>query len=146
MNKSLIICLLSLLPLAVAISGNPTESPAPYEIVLVGEKVVFDRADKVSSDIVIRDLGRVRNILASAMYFGLSVVWDGKEYKRNRRGPWNGPEVLFPKAGMRLDVLLKDFPVPAQSLADGPHTLALKDAMAKSNTLTIFIENARNSE
>jgi len=132
--------------LASARSGHFTESPAPYEVVLVGEKVVFDKAEKVSSEGMIRDLGVREPISAQATYFGFSVIWDGKEYKRKPfHGPWNGPDVLFPKAAMPLSVSLKDFPVPAQALMPGRHTIAVKDAFAESNTITVFIENTKNS-
>src|SRR5882672_154571 len=78
--------------------GNPTGSPSPYEIVLEGEKVVFDKAETVSSQVVIRDLG-VKKMIAPDLYWGLSVVWDGKEYKRDPKhiGMWNGPWEILPK-------------------------------------------------
>jgi hypothetical protein len=144
MKTSSIVGLLLLLPLAFAVSGNPTESPTPYEVVLVGEKVLFEKAETVSSEIIIRDLGVRKAISAPGTYFGLSVVWDGKEYKRKpmSRGPWNGPHELFSKGSMRLSVAMKDFPIPAEALTNGRHTIALKDALAESNTITVFIEKS----
>ncbi len=124
--------------------AHTNESPPPYEIVLIGEKVVFDKAEKISTEITLRDLGVRKEISAPGTYFGFMVVWDGKAYKRNpiSRGPWNGAQHLFPKAAVRLEILLKDFPVPAEALIEGRHSMALKDAFAESNTITVFIEKS----
>jgi hypothetical protein len=130
-----------LLPLALAISGNPAGSPPPYEIVLDGERVVFDKAESVSSQFVIRDLG-VKKMLAPDLYWGLSVVWDGKEFKRDPKqiGFWNGPVEIMPRTAWRGGFSLSEYLVPAEALTVGRHTIALKDDFAESNTLTVFIE------
>ncbi len=78
-----------ILLLALAMSGDATGASAPYEIVLEGETVVFDKAETVTSQIVIRDLG-VKKMIAPDLYWGLSVVWDGKEYKRDPYAPVSG--------------------------------------------------------
>ena len=138
MKTSLIIAFL-LVPLALVLSGSPTGSPAPYEIVLVGEKVVFDKAETVSSQLVIRDLG-MKELIAPTLLRELSVIWDGKSYKREGMGPWNGPREIFPKTALRERISLSDFRVPAEALTAGRHTIAIKDAVTDSNTLTVFIE------
>ncbi len=114
---------------------------SPYEIVLGGEKVVFDKAETVSSPIVIRDLG-VKKMIAPDLYWGLSVVWDGKEYKRDPKhiGMWNGPWEIMPKTAWRTIFSLSEYLVPAEVLTVGRHTIALRDAFAESNTLTVSIE------
>lgn len=135
---------LVLLPLALAQSGSPAGSPSPYEIVLDGDQVVFDKADAVSSQIVIRDLG-VKEMVAPDLYWGLSVVWDGREYKRDPKHAtaWNGPGKIIPKSSWRTGFSLSEYLVPAEFLTAGRHTIALKDAFALSNTLTVFVEKTK---
>ena len=129
-----------ILLLALAMSGDATGASAPYEIVLEGETVVFDKAETVSCRMVIRDLG-VKKVIAPDLYWGLSVVWDGKEYKRdpNKRA-WNGPWEIIPKTAWGTGFSLSEYLVPTEVLTAEPHTVALKDAFAESNTLTVFIE------
>jgi len=57
-----------ILLLALAMSGDATGASAPYEIVLEGETVVFDKAETVTSQIVIRDLG-VKKMIAPDLYW-----------------------------------------------------------------------------
>ena len=128
-------------------TGAPHESrvnrpqSAPYEIVLNGENVVFDKAESVSSRIIIRNLG-LKKMLAPDLYWGLAVVWDGKEYKRDpkRIGMWDGHGEIFPKGVFSTGFSLSEYLVPTEVLTAGGHTIALKDASAESNTLTVFIE------
>jgi hypothetical protein len=129
---------------ALVISGNPTRSSSPYEIVLEGEKVVFDKAESVSIQITVRDLG-VKKMIAPDLYWGLSVVWDGREYKRDPKyiGNWNGPWEIIPKTAWRTGFSLSEYLVPVEVLTAGGHTIALKDASAESNTLTVFIEKTK---
>lgn len=133
-----------LLPLMFALSGAERKSPVPYEIVLEGEKVRFENAEPVSSQIVIRDLG-VKKMIAPDLYWGLSVVWDGKEHKRDPKhvGHWNGPWEIIPRTAWRTGFSLSEYLVPAQALTAGRHTIALKDASAQSNTLTVFVEETK---
>ena len=123
----------------VWLAKNP--QPAPYEIVLHGERVVFDKAESVSIQITVRNLG-MKKLIASDLYSGLSVVWDGKEYKRDPKhiGIWNGPGEIIPKAVLGTGFSLSEYLVPAEALTAGRHTIALNDASAQSNTLTVFIE------
>jgi len=125
----------------VWLAKNPL--PAPYEIVLHGERVVFDKAESVSIQITIRNLG-MRKLIAPDLYWGVSVIWDGKEYKRDPkhtgRWKWNGPGEVSPKTAWRTGFSLSEYLVPAEVLTAEPHTVALKDAFAESNTLTVFIE------
>jgi len=122
-------------------SNKPDAGDSRYEIVLEGETVVFDRAESVSIQITIRNLG-MKNLHAPDLYWGLSVVWDGKEYKRDPKyiGAWNGIGEIIPKGWLRTGFSLSDYLVPTDVLTAGRHTIALKDAFAESNTLTVFIE------
>jgi len=124
--------------LLVSAKLNP---PLPYEIVLSGEKVVFDKAESVSIQITIRNLG-MKKLIAPDLYSGLSVVWDGKEYKLGVYS-WGGigPYEIIPKGYWSRGFSLSDCLVPAEALTAGRHTIALKDAFAESNTLTVFIDS-----
>ena len=139
--RSLLNIGLLLLSLASASFGNSSKSAPPYEIVLDTEKVVFNEDDGISIQIVIRDLG-TQKMIAPHLYWGLSVVWDAKEHKRdpNQRTAWNGPWEIIPKTAWRTAFSLSEYLVPAKALTAGRHTIALKDAFAESNTLTVFIE------
>jgi len=123
--------------------ANPLQTPkdAPYEIVLDGEHVVFDKAESVSIQITVRNLG-TKKLFMPDLYWGLSVVWDGKAYKRNPNyiGPWNGIAELIPKGSWRSTFSLSEYLVPVDLLTVGRHTIALKNASAESNTQTIFLE------
>jgi hypothetical protein len=79
------------------------------------------------------------------LYWGLSVVWDGKEYRRDPKhiGSWNGPWEIMPKTAWRTGFSLSEYLVPVEVLTAGRHTIALKDAAAESNTLTVFIEKTK---
>ena len=114
-----------------------------YEIVLDEEPFVFDKAESVSIQINIRNL-EMRKLIAPDLYWGLSVLWDGKEYKRDPkhtgRWKWNGPVEIIPKTAWRTGFSLSEYLVPAEVLTAGRHTIALKDAFAESNTLTVVIE------
>jgi hypothetical protein len=130
--------------LALAVSGNLTGSPSPYEIVLEGENVVFDKAESVSMQIIVRNLG-MKKLIAPELYWGLSVVWDGKEYKRDHKhiGTWNGHAEITPKTVWRTGFSLSEYLIPAEALTAGRHTMALRDAFTESNTLTVFIEKTK---
>jgi hypothetical protein len=105
---------------------------------------VFDKAESISSQMVIRDLG-VKKMIAPDLFWGLSVVWDGKEYKRDPKwiGDWNGQSEIIPKTAWSTTFSLSEYLVPSKVLTPGRHTVALKDAFAKSNTLTVFIEKSK---
>ena len=136
MKNTFIISFL-LLPLALAMPAAQRRAPAPYEIVLEGDKVVFENAETISSQIVVRDLG-VKKMIAPYLYWGLSIVWDGKEYKRDpkRIGNWNGPMEIIPKTAWRTGFSLSEYLVPVEALTAGRHTIALRDASSESNALT----------
>ena len=121
--------------------NQPDAGDAKYEIVLNGEEVVFEKAESVAIWIAIRNLG-TKKLIALDLISGLSVVWDGKEYKCAKFS-WNGPYEIIPKGYLRTGFSLSDCLVPAEVLTAGRHTIALKDAFAESNTLTVFIEKSK---
>src|ERR1044071_7037253 len=116
---------------------------APYEIVLDGEHIEFDKPESVWLPITVRNLG-TKKLFVPDLYWGLSVVWDGTAYKRNPAymGSWNGLADLypFPKGFWRSGFSLSEYLVPMDLLTAGRHTIALRDASAESNTQTIFVE------
>jgi len=73
---------------------------------------------------------------------GLSVVWDGKDYKRDpkRALAYNGPVWFQPGAGWHERFSLSEFLIPRERLAPGRHTVAVRDAGVESNVLTISVK------
>jgi hypothetical protein len=88
-----------------------------------------------------RNVGEV-NLRRSDLLFGLTVIWDGKEYKGMHEpdlGFTGSPEFL-PRSAWRTKVPLLHYGIPSEALASGRHTIAVKDAGVESNKLTIFID------
>jgi len=79
---------------------------------------------------------------APDVYWGLRLVWDGQEYKRDPKyiGSWNGPESILPKTSWRSVFSLSEYQVPVDKMGAGRHTLLLKDRAGGSNTVTLFVE------
>ena len=133
--------LLAFLPVLHVSAEAPKSGLRPYDLIVIDNRVVFDKPESISMRIVIRDLG-VRKMIAAGLYWGLALVWDGKEYKRapEHIGNWNGPMEIIPKTAWRTGFSLSEYLVPAEALTTGRHTIALRDAFSESNTLTVFIE------
>jgi len=134
---------IAFLLLPVAFPTASPKSSAPYEIVLEGAQVVFYKAETTPSEVIVqftvRNLG-AKTLIAPDLSQVLSVVWDGKEYERARFF-WNSPfREIPPKTFWRTELSLSDYLVPAAALTVGSHTIALKDALAESKTVTVFIE------
>jgi len=125
---------------AFAVSGESKEQWRPYEMVLIDDKVQFEDPAGIAMGLVVRDLG-VKKMIAPDLYWGLSIVWDGKEYKRDPKyiGDWNGPWEIIPRTAWRTGISLSEYLVPPDALTPGKHVLSLKDKSAQSNSLTIFI-------
>jgi len=139
--KTLLVFLGVISPLVCISSDAPAKAARPYELVVIDDRVTFDKTEDVSIQVVIRDLG-VKKMVAPDLWWGLSVVWDGKEYERDPKykGAWNGPREIMPKTAWRTSFSLSEYRVPTAALTAGRHTIALKDAFSESNTLTVFIE------
>ena len=122
-------------------NAPPPDESAPYELVLIGENVTFEEPERISIGLVVRDLG-LQEMTAPELYWGLSIVWDGKEYEIDpkRVGVWNGPTKIIPKTAWRTVFGVTAYQIPARELTPGKHTVSLKDKQAQSNTLTVFIE------
>ncbi len=125
------------------VKPNPlqTTSSLPYEVVLDAEGVVFEKVEVANINLTVRDLG-VRKMIAPDLFWGLTMVWDGKAYQRDPKyvGNWNGPWEILPRTAWKAVCSPTEYLLPKEVLSPGRHTIALRDAFAESNTLTIFIE------
>jgi hypothetical protein len=138
-----------LLTLAVALFGKtlahafdeavPTTNT--LEIVLTDDKVAFDNPTNISMDMVFRNIGE-KPLAAAHLLTGLSVVWDGKECRRDpKRGiVYNGLLEFYPQMGWRSHFSLSEFLVPRKALGAGRHTIALKVDSVTSNVLTVCLD------
>ena len=117
------------------------KSPSSLELVLIDDHVVFNTATNISMEMIFRNVGEEK-MKPYDLLSGLSVVWDGKEYRRDpkRFNFYNGLLEFGPKSGWHNRVSLSDFLIPPKLLTSGPHKVAVRDASAGSNTQTVFIE------
>jgi hypothetical protein len=72
---------------------------------------------------------------------------DGKEYKATQAQTFTSLRYFEPKQGWREHITLSDdadsfppFLIPQKAMTPGRHKIALREARAESNTLTIFFE------
>jgi len=102
--------------------------------------VAFSAATNITMEVTLRNVGEV-NMEHIDLRFGLTVIWDGKEYRYcgKRTLGWMGDEYFSPKTAWWLRFPLSDY-IPPEALASGRHTIAVKDAGLESNILTTFIE------
>jgi hypothetical protein len=133
----------TILILAAVLSVTPAARAAngSLELVLSDDHVVFTTATNISMEMIFRNVGET-NMNPYSLLVGLSVVVDGKEYKRDPKRVVAYDGVLFfqPKLGWRSHISFSDYLIPPKALAFGRHTVALRDAGAESNKQTIFIE------
>ena len=117
------------------------KAPSSLELVLIDDHVVFSTATNISMEMIFRNVGEEK-MKPYDLLLGLSVVWDGKEYRRDpkRYITYNGSLEFGPKLGWRNRVSLSDFLIPPKVLTAGRHTVAVRDASSESNILTVFIE------
>lgn len=120
-----------------------SESPehASFEIIAESEQIVFDAAAEVSAQLLVRNLDE-RSLAAPELFWGLTIVWDGIEYRRDPKyiGNWNGAAEILPQTSWRTSVSISEYQIPPDALTAGRHTMALKGAAATSNTLSYFIK------
>jgi len=133
----------TILLLAVILSVTQVVQAAnsSLELVLCDEHVVFNASTNISMDMICRNVGET-NLNPAELLTDLTVVLDGKEFKRDlRRTPSLNILLSFePKRGWRRSISLSDFHIPPEALASGRHTVALRVLGSESNTQTIFIE------
>lgn len=137
-----------ILLLAIASASATPEkrnvSEQPYDIVLAEERVAFTTTEEMMTRhmrLLVRDLG-VRQLDCTAFITGLSVVWDGKEYGFNARNGmgWSGPRTIIPKTTWGTVIDLSRYDILETALTVGKHTVAVRDAFAQLNAITIIIE------
>jgi len=107
---------------------------------VVEELVLFSAATNITMKITFRN---VSDVIMDRMdlFFGFSVILDGKEYKETRRNrAFSGIARFDPKTAWRVDFPLSEFLIPKEALGSGRHTVAVKCAGVESNKQTIFIE------
>ena len=126
--------------LAVVLSAKHTARAAgsSLEIVLSDDQIMFTSVTNISMDMVYRNVGET-NINSYALLSGLSIVIDGKEFKRESIS-YSGFKYFYPKTAWPVHISLSEFLIPPKTLVTGRHTVALRDAGSESNTQTIFIE------
>ena len=127
-----------LLTAFLSITHSARAADSSLELVLSDDHVVFTTITNISMDMVYRNVGET-NINAYALLSGLSVVIDGKEFKRESIS-YSGFKFFNPKTAWPVHISLSEFLIPTKTLVAGRHTVALRDAEAESNTQTIFIE------
>jgi len=135
-----ILLLVAVLP----ITRTARAADSSLELVLSDDHVVFNTATNISMEMIFRNVGET-NLSPSKLLVGLSVVLDGKEFKRD---PMRIPSLNIllsfePKRGWRSRISLSDFLIPPEALSSGRHTVALRDMGSESNTQTIFIESRK---
>jgi len=128
------------------------KAPSSLELVLIDEHVVFSTATKISMEMIFRNVGEEK-MKPYDLLLGLSVVWDGGEYKRDPRhiGPWNGPWEITPKTAWRNRISLSDSLIPPKLLTSGRHTVAVRDAFgsrkpAPSHVVSCWIHSSLSRE
>jgi hypothetical protein len=116
------------------------ESPNPLKLVLIDDHAGSNTATNISVKIIYQNIGTT-NLYAPGLVYGLSAVWDGKEYKRDPKWivVFTGVSEFQPGANWQDSLSLSGFLIPAAALTSGKHTLAVRDASAESNTLIVSI-------
>ena len=113
----------------------------------IHNSVEFNTATNISFEVSFRNFGEI-NLNALDLVYGLSVVWDGKEYMRDpKRGedPFLGDKALKPystsKEVRSRRYLLSRYLIPESKLTSGWHKFAVRSATAESNIRTISAES-----
>ena len=90
------------------------------ELVLCDDHVVFATATNISMEMIFRNVGET-NLSPVGLLKGLSVVLDGKEFKRDwkRLPSFNILLDFQPHYGWRSRISLSDFLIPPEALASG---------------------------
>jgi hypothetical protein len=75
------------------------KSPSSLELVLMDDHVVFNTATNISMEMIFRNVGEEK-MKPYDLLLGLSVVWDGKEYRRDPKRfiAYNGLLAFGPKS------------------------------------------------
>ena len=105
-------------------------------------EVTFGRTTNNALEVTFRNVGET-NLVMPDLFFGLTVILDGKEYVYGGEQGWFGSAYLTPHEAYRMYPHLSDYRIPDGALAPGRHTFAVKVTGAESNMQTIFIDPNR---
>ena len=124
---------------------SPDQASLAPEIILDPKETTFENAAAVASPLLVRNVGDAKLQAAPEWYWGLKLVWDGKDFERDpqHKTAWNGPAEILPRSAWRSGISLSEYQVPRELLTDGQHTMAIRDSRAKSNVVTITIGKAK---
>lgn len=131
------ICILVLI---LFVGSSAQAEGSSVELTLIDDHVVFITATNISMELSLRNVGNT-NMEPYGLLLGLSVVLDGKEYKRDpkRFFSYDGLAKFFPMSSMRGRFDLSDYIIPPTALKPGRHTVMARAASSESNQLTFFI-------
>ena len=135
--------------LAMVSFADISKPPKPLEIVLVFESTASyptnppttDPAVRRWTQILFRNVGE-KTINDNEMLSGLTIVWDGKEYKQDtklrRYGRSDGPAF---EAGGTIEIPFSpfDFLISQDALTPGWHSVSAKAGDAESNKVSFRI-------
>ena len=134
---------------AMASFADTSKPPRPLEIVLIFQSTESYPTNPPTTDPVVRQWTQIlfrnvgeKTINDAEMLSGLSIVWDGKEYKqdtkRHRYGRADGPPF---DAGSTFEIPFSpfDFLIPQDALTPGWHTVSAKAGDAESNRISLRI-------
>jgi hypothetical protein len=134
---------------AMASFADIRKPPKSLEIVLIFQLTASYPTNPPTTDSVIKGWTQIlfrnvgeKTINDREMLSGLSIVWDGKEYKqdatRHRYGRSEGP--AFDAGGtMEIPFSPFDFLIPQEALTPGWHMVSAKAGDAESNRVSIRI-------
>jgi len=127
------------------INARAETANSSLELVLHDERVSFPTSH-ITMELSLRNVGDT-SMNALDLVSGLSIVWDGQEYKRDpkRWFSWDGPTEFQQQTSMRARINLADYLIPQVALTPGKHSVAAKTASSKSNKLTVYIGLKPNS-
>lgn len=134
--------------LAMASFADISKPPKPLEIVLIFESTASYPTNPPTTNPVIRGWTQIlfrnvgeKTINDSEMLSGLSIVWDGKEYKndpKHKYGRSDGPP-FGPGSTFEIPFSPFDFLIPQDALTPGWHTVSAKAGDAESNRVSLRI-------
>lgn len=133
--------------LAMASFADISKPPKPLEIVLIFETTELYPTNPPTADptfrqftqILFRNVGE-KTINVNEMLSGLSIVWDGKEYKQDTKRHRYVQSDGQPDLGtLKIPFSPFDFLIPQDALTPGWHTLSAKAGDAESNRVSLRI-------
>jgi hypothetical protein len=133
--------------LAMASFADISKPSQPLEIVLIFKLTESYPTNPPTTSpfrqftqILFRNVGE-KTINDGEMLSGLSIVWDGKEYKndpKHKYGRSDGPP-FGPGSSFEIPFSPFDFLIPQDALTPGWHTVSAKAGNAESNRVSLRI-------